>query len=135
VAAHLDVSIDGMTGEVRGSGFASEQLQPDRPDLEHYRGLIVVGGEVLRLRLTGADGALVGRDIEVWVPEDLLNSDLAFWQLWYGQGRSIEVWGLTTSPGVVLAHRITMVEPPPEAPGGAAGAGVAAFPWGLHASR
>lgn len=114
VATHLHVAIDGVTGEVRGGGFRGGKVQPDRPDLEHYRGRIVTGGEVLRLRLTRADGSPTGRDIDVWVPQDLLGVGLSLWQLQYGQGRLVEVWGLTGSPGVVLAHRISMADPPPE---------------------
>jgi hypothetical protein len=114
VAGALDVTIDGVTGELRGGGFHGGKLQPDRPDLEHYRGRIITGGEVLKLRLTQADDTPTGRELEVWVPQALLGDKLALWQLQYGQGRTVEVWGLTNGPGVVLAHRITMTDPPPE---------------------
>lgn len=49
------------------------------------------------------------------MPQDLLGGDLSLWQLRYGTGRTAEVWGLTDRPGVVVAHRITMADPPPEA--------------------
>ncbi len=114
VAAELHVFIDGVSGEVRGGGFSGGKVQPARPDLEHYRGRIIDGGEVTRLQLTRVDGAPVGREIDVWVPQDLLGADLALWHLQYGHGRLVEVWGLTAAPGVVVAHRISMADLPPE---------------------
>ncbi|HYF92542.1 MAG TPA: hypothetical protein VD969_09845 [Symbiobacteriaceae bacterium] len=50
----------------------------------------------------------------VSVATHLLDGDLVLWQLLYGQGRRVEVWGLTSSPGVVVAHRIAMPDPPAE---------------------
>lgn len=114
VTTHLTMALDGVTGEIRGGGYRGGKAQPDRPDLEHYRGVIVTGGEVLTLRLIRADGTATGRDLEVWVPNDLLGAGLSLWQLRYGHGRTVDIWGLTASPGVVLAHRIAMADPPPE---------------------
>ena len=125
VAEAITVALEGRTGEVVGGGFRGTAPMVDRPGLEHYRGRIITGGEVLQLQLTRADGSAYGRTLEVWVPQAALSGDLAFWQVWYGSGRMLDVWGLTARPGVVLAYKVAMPDPPPEsvlqAPPGATG--------------
>lgn len=106
--------LDGSSGEVRGGGHRGGSVQPDRPDLEHYRGRIISGGEETRLQLIHPDGSPVGRELTTVLPASLFGENLAFWQVWYGTGRELEVWGLTGGDGVVVAHRIAMPNPPAE---------------------
>lgn len=108
------LTLDGTSGEVRGGGYRGGSVQPDRPDLEHYVGRIISGGEETRLQLTNPDGSPAGRELTVVLPDTLFSGGLALWQVWYGTGRELEVWGLTGGEGVVVAHKIAMASPPPE---------------------
>lgn len=111
----VSTAFEGVTGEVRGGGFRGGLLNPSRPDLEHYRGYILTGGADLKLRLVNPGGAREGRDMDVTVPQQALDaSGLSLWQLQYGTGRILDVWGLSGSPGSVAAYRLAMDDPPPE---------------------
>lgn len=114
VTEAVTLVLDGSTGEVRGWGFRGGSVQPDHPDLEHYRGRIVSGGAETRLALIRPDGTPEGRELTVILPNSLFDGDLAFWHIWYGTGRELEVWGLTGAGSKVVAHRIAMPDPPPE---------------------
>lgn len=108
------LALDGSSGEVRGGGHRGGSVQPDRPDLEQYLGRIVSGGEETRLQLIHPDGSPEGRELTVVLPASLFSDGLALWQVWYGTGRPLEVWGLTGGAGVVVAHKVTMPDPPKE---------------------
>jgi hypothetical protein len=112
----LTYKIIGATGEIYGTGSTGGALATSRTDLEHYRGFIISGGEQTTLRLVRADGGREGRDLVVWMPGQALSeSGLDLWHLNYGTGRLIDVWGLTTAPGEVLAYRLAMTDRPGEA--------------------
>lgn len=113
LATELHLFLDGRTGEVRGSGFRGGRIDPDHPDLEHYRGRIVIGGDTVVLRLINQDGSPEGRDLAVDIPQDALGG-LAVWHLEYGVGRILDVWGLTGPGGRVVAYRVAMPDPPDE---------------------
>lgn len=114
IASTINIALDGTTGEPRGGGFSSAKAEPTRSDLEHYRGVILEGGEVVKLRLTKPDGSREGRDIEVSLPQDVLAAaNLPLWQVQYGAGRQLEVWGLSGRPNVVVAYKVALKSPPP----------------------
>lgn len=108
VTTDLLVAVDGKTGEIRGGGFRGGAPDPSRPDLEHYRGRILTGGEQVTLQLLRSDGGAEGRVLTVAIPEGALPEGLAFWQMAGGTGRIMEVWGLTSAPGAVTAYRVSM---------------------------
>lgn len=107
------LELDGRTGEVYSTRETGMRADPTRADLEHYRGRIVGGGAGLTLRLVNADGTREGQDLTVWAPQEAISAGgLAYWQLVYGTGRTLDVWGLTSAEGQVVAHRLAMPDPP-----------------------
>lgn len=115
IASEVTLALDGRTGEVRGGGFSGGAPGLSRTDLEHYRGRILTGGEEVVLRLINQDGSPEGRDLMVDVPNGALTNGLALWQLTYGMGRVLDVWGLTGPEGRVAAYRLSLPHPPDEA--------------------
>lgn len=112
----VTVDVRGSTGEIYGIGQTGAPPITNRKDMEHYRGYIVTGGEQVSLRLVRADGGREGRDLTVWVTgESLRAGGLELWQLNYGVGKQIDVWGLTVATGEVLAYRVQMSDRPSEA--------------------
>ncbi|MFZ5815934.1 MAG: hypothetical protein ACOY93_11595 [Bacillota bacterium] len=112
----ISYEIDAASGEIRSTETRGAAIDTQRTDLERYRGYVVEGGERTILRLVKADGSREGRDLTVWVPgQALTESGLDLWHLAYGTGRVVDVWGLTSGPGEVLAYRIKMEERPSEA--------------------
>lgn len=115
VASELHGFVDGRTGEGKGGGHACKAVERSRTDLEHYRGVILTGGETVVLRLLNPDGTPEGRDLTVNVPQDVLDAaHLGVWQVQYGINRTLEVWGLTGPSKQVVAYRVAMPEPPPQ---------------------
>ncbi|HWI63955.1 MAG TPA: hypothetical protein VNT75_19135, partial [Symbiobacteriaceae bacterium] len=115
IPTELNLAIDGRTGERWGGGFTAAAPDLTRKDLEHYRGRIIYGGEVVALRLTNPDGTWEGRTLMVDVPQAALTAaGPAFWQLKYGMGRLLDVWGLTGPQGRVVAYRLALADPPDE---------------------
>ncbi|HEY3366750.1 MAG TPA: hypothetical protein VGK74_16995 [Symbiobacteriaceae bacterium] len=114
ILSAITYAFDARTGEGRGGGFRGGAPDLSRSDLEHYRGRIVSAGLNVQLRLTRPDGTRDGRDLDVWVPQEALGNRLSLWQLKYGAGRQLEVWGLTGRPATIAAYRLSMVDPPGE---------------------
>ena len=115
LAKEFHIFLNGRTGESKGGGFACGEPDRSRTDLEHYRGVMVDGGETTILRLLNPDGNPEGRDLRVAIPQSVLDADhLALWQIEYGVNRTLEVWGLTGPQQQVVAYRIDLSAPPPE---------------------
>lgn len=116
VASELHGFLDGRTGQGRGGGHACGAPDRSRTGLEHYRGVILYGGETTILRLINPDGTREGRDLAIDIPQSVLDADhLALWQVQYGVNRTLDVWGLTGPQKRVVAYRLAMSDPPPEA--------------------
>jgi hypothetical protein len=111
----LTCQLSAATGELYATGITGSAPNLDKDLLEHYRGYIVSGGDQMTVRLVRADGSREGRDLTVWVTgQALQQSGLELWQLNYGVGRAVDIWGVTIAPGEVLADRLEMPDRPGE---------------------
>lgn len=115
VLDRLILRLNGQTGELYGREITGRGNLPLPAGLEQYRGRIVQGGQRTTLRLIRPDGSREGRDLVVWIPgRAVAEGNLALWHLTYGNGRMVDVWGLTTAPDEVVAYRLHMPDPPGE---------------------
>lgn len=115
VVGQVILRLDGKTGELYARELSGGGIRPLPAGLEHYRGRIVQGGEQTILRLIRPDGGPDGRELVVWIPGRAVNGGApALWHLTYGNGRVVDLWGLTSAPDEVVAYRLLMPNPPGE---------------------
>jgi hypothetical protein len=112
--SEIEIGLNGPTGERYSVQQHGGTLGATPPNLELLEGRLVTGGAQSTLRLFRPDGRPEA-DLRLYVPEQaLLAGGLRYWELLYGSGKRVKVWGQTIGERAVLAYKVQWLDPAPE---------------------